>query len=323
MPKEKIAIESEKDRIGPAEVYVTLRDLIALQFEARGFSFLPKYAVQSILSGRHSSKLRGRGLDFDQVRKYISGDDIRNIDWKVTARMGVTHTKEFTEEKERPVFFVVDQSSSMFFGSKKYFKSVIAAHLAAVGCWRTLDVGDRAGGIVFNDSRIDFISPKRDRKTIQRYFTLIKTQNQELKAVKVDAFDEIPLNKVLKQVNELISHDYLVVLISDLNMADQNTLKNLIRIRKNNDIIVAHITDPGEMELISDNLTISDGEFQTQVGQGRKLRKEFKDTKEKTHERIKSDLKKYSIPYFRIDTLSEPAKQLRSLLSVKNKRPKK
>ena len=90
-------------------------------------------------------------------------------------------------------------------------------------------------------------------------------------------------------------------------MADQNTLKNLIRIRKNNDIIVAHITDPGEMELIFDNnVTISDGEFQTQVGQGRKLRKEFKDTKEKTLAGIKSDFKKYSIPYFEIDTLNLP-----------------
>lgn len=321
MPKEKIAIESEEDRIGPAEVYVTLRDLIALQFDARGFSFLPKYAVQSVLSGRHRSKLRGRGLDFDEVRKYIPGDDIRNIDWKVTARTGSTHTKEFTEEKERPVFFIVDQSSSMFFGSKKYFKSVIAAQFAALGCWRTLDVGDRAGGVVFNDSRIDYISPKRDRRTIQRYFTLIKTQNQELKAAKVDNTD-VSLNKVLQQVGEVISHDYLVVLISDLNRADQNTLRNLIRIRKNNDLIVAHITDPVEMELISENLTISDGEFQTQVAQDRKLRKEFRATNVKTVERIKSDFKKYSIPYFQIDTLSDPAKQLRSVLSSNTNRPK-
>ena len=129
MPKERLDHSIAEKRPGPETVYATLTDLIALQYEARGFSFLPKYAVQSVLSGRHRSRLRGRGLDFDEVRKYIPGDDIRNIDWKVTARVGITHTKEFTEEKERPVLIVVDQRSNMFFGSQRYLKSVIAAHI--------------------------------------------------------------------------------------------------------------------------------------------------------------------------------------------------
>ena len=125
MPKERLSTESPENRKGPPEVYVTLRDLIAMQYDARGFSFLPKYAVQSLLSGRHRSKLRGRGLDFDEVRQYVAGDDIRNIDWKVTARVGLTHTKVYTEEKERPVFFVLDQSSSMFFGSQRYIHRLL------------------------------------------------------------------------------------------------------------------------------------------------------------------------------------------------------
>ena len=90
MPKE--IIKEEEQRKGPPEVYASLRDLIGLQHDAHGFSFLPRHAIQSLLSGRHRSRLRGRGLDFDEVRKYVAGDDVRNIDWRVTARVGATHT---------------------------------------------------------------------------------------------------------------------------------------------------------------------------------------------------------------------------------------
>ena len=114
---------------------------------AWGFSFQArKQKVKSILGGKHSSKLRGRGLDFEEVRTYVPGDDIRNIDWKVTARTQKTHSKGFSEEKEKPALIVVDQSKSMFFGSVKRTKSVVAAELAALAAFRILKEGDRVGG---------------------------------------------------------------------------------------------------------------------------------------------------------------------------------
>ncbi|PQB05582.1 DUF58 domain-containing protein [Aureitalea marina] len=317
MPKERLDIR-EQDRTDLG-VYVTLRELIALQFEAHGFSFLPKFAVQSILSGRHRSKLRGRGLDFDQVRKYVAGDDIRNIDWRVTARVGVTHTKEFTEERERPVIFVIDQSQSMFFGSQAYFKSVVAAHLAAVGCWRVLEVGDRVGGIVFNEQRIDFVSPKRDRRTVQRLLSVIVDYNRELKAKAVDVKIEEPLNEALKRTAQMVSHDYLIVLISDLGNANAQTLKTLIRMRKNNDVIVGQITDPLESYLLKERYTISDGEFQSQVGSSKKLRREFHEEVSNRMDKLKTDFKKYGIPLIPFDTRREAAKQLRDIVSGKTR----
>ena len=160
MPRE--IIPDREELKGPPEVYVSLRDLIGLQHDAHGFSFLPRHAIQSLLSGRHRSRLRGRGLDFDEVRNYVAGDDVRNIDWKVTARVGVPHSKVFTEERERPVLLIVDQSSSMFFGSRRYLKSVVAAHVTSLAAWRTLEVGDRLGGIVFNDQDLEYVPPKRD-----------------------------------------------------------------------------------------------------------------------------------------------------------------
>ena len=320
MPKEVLQFENDNDRIGPAEVYVTLRDLIALQYEAHGFSFLPKYAVQSILSGRHRSKLRGRGLDFEEVRQYVSGDDIRNIDWKVTARVGVTHTKVFTEEKERPVMFIVDQSASMFYGSIKYMKSVIAAQLAAVGCWRVLDVGDRVGGIVFNDSKIDYVSPKRDRRSVQRYLGFVTQQNQQLSATKIESALENPLNKSLEQACEVVSHDFLVIVISDFNRADHKTLKLLIRLKKNNDVVVARISDPSENSLSQEKITMSDGEFQTRIDKDNKVRKQFQMERHKYWQEMSEGFKKYSIPLLDFHTSEEPIVQLRSMLSDKSRR---
>ena len=134
----------------PQDVFISLQDLLKMEHHARNFSFQArKQKVRSILGGKHASKLRGRGLDFEEVRNYVAGDDIRNIDWKVTARTQKTHSKVFSEEKEKPALIVVDQSKSMFFGSQRKTKSVVAAEIAALAAFRVLKEGDRVGGIVF------------------------------------------------------------------------------------------------------------------------------------------------------------------------------
>jgi uncharacterized protein (DUF58 family) len=135
----------------PPEIAVTLDDLMRYEWLVQTGKLLPSHPVYSILAGRHSSKLRGRGLDFEEVRPYIPGDDIRNIDWRVTARTGKTHSKVFTEEKERPTFILLDQTSWMFFGSTRFAKSVSAAQAAALGAFYTIKRGDRTGGIIFKE----------------------------------------------------------------------------------------------------------------------------------------------------------------------------
>src|SRR5215471_14338919 len=137
-----------------AGAYVSLDDLVAMQHQAHGFSFLPRQPVQSLLAGRHASRLRGRGLNFEEIRRYQAGDDIRQIDWKVTARTRKTHSRVFTEERERSTILLVDQRVTMFFGSVKNMKSVTAAEMAALGAWRVLSQKDRVGALVFNDSQI-------------------------------------------------------------------------------------------------------------------------------------------------------------------------
>ena len=98
-------------RAAAAGVYADLFDLIRLQFKARGFSFLPRQPIHSILAGRHASRLRGRGLNFEEIRRYLPGDDIRNMDWRTTARLQKAHVRVYTEERDRPVLLMVVQPS--------------------------------------------------------------------------------------------------------------------------------------------------------------------------------------------------------------------
>ena len=230
--------------------------------------------------------------------------------------MGKTHTKEFTEEKERPVFLITDQSSSMFFGSVLYLKSVCAAQIAALSCWRVIDVGDRVGGIVFNDDQLSYISPKRDRKSVQQYLALIAEKNRKLVSHKTDQGDNNALNNALQHANEQISHDYLVIVISDFYNFDIVTLKNLTRLRRNNDVIAIHILDPAEKKLPEGKIILTDGEFQTQLSEGKKIKNQYHTKKEKDLEQIQSNCKKYNIPFVQLHTAEEPSKQLRALFKT-------
>ena len=116
----------------PAQVTTTLDSLLRLKSEARGFSFLPRQPVSSLLAGRHASRLRGRGLAFEELRHYNQGDDVRTIDWKATARLRSPQVRVYSEERERPVLLVVDQRRPMFFGSRRAMKSVAAAEITAL-----------------------------------------------------------------------------------------------------------------------------------------------------------------------------------------------
>ena len=246
----------------PPEIVVTLKQLMKLEYLAQGGRILPKRSVHSVLAGKNASKLRGRGLDFEEVRRYAFGDDIRNIDWKVTARTKVTHTKVFNEEKERPVFTIVDQSSFMFFGSQQYVKSVIAAQAAALGGFRTLKVGDRFGGIIFGDEGYEHIRPKRSRVAVMRFLEAVTNYNEQLPNRKRLSSNVERLNEMLKRAHMAITHDYVVTVISDLADANEETFQHLINLSMHNDVIVVNISDPLDQVLPNEKLVLTDGDQQ-------------------------------------------------------------
>ena len=164
------------------QVYVSLGQLMALQFQARGLSFIARQPQGSLLAGNHASRLRGRGLNFDELRRYQPGDDLRHLDWRASLRTGKPVVRSYTEERDRPALIVVDQRMSMFFGSVRSFKSAVAAQLAALAAWMVFGAGDRVGGVVFNDERIDAVAPLRSRKRVEALCTRIVQHNQALNA---------------------------------------------------------------------------------------------------------------------------------------------
>ena len=224
-------------------VTITLEELMQLKADARGFSFLPRQPVTSLLAGRHASRLRGRGLAFEELRHYNQGDDVRTIDWKATARLRSPYVRVYSEERERPVLLVVDQRRPMFFGSRRAMKSVTAAELAALGAWRVLRTGDRVGGIVFNEAEIVDIRPHRSETQVLRLLHEVVRLNQAL-AAKEAISGKVTLNHALEAALRRATHDHLVVLISDLDGANEETQRLVTLIAAHNDMLAVAIYDP-------------------------------------------------------------------------------
>ena len=225
-------------------VTIDLQQLIQLKASARGFSFLPRQPVQSLLAGRHASRLRGRGLAFEEVRHYNQGDDVRTIDWKATARLRSPHVRVYSEERERPVLLVVDQRCTMFFGSRRTMKSVAAAELCALAAWKTLSSGDRVGGIVFNDHQIINLKPQRSQTAVLRLLHEVTLMNQMLAAAPDTRPANVSLNQALQAAARRAVHDFLVVVISDLHGANQQTQQIATQLAAHNDVLIVAVYDP-------------------------------------------------------------------------------
>jgi len=246
-------------------VSVDLAHLRSLEPRAKALTFLPRQPARSALNGRHASRLRGRGLNFEELRDYQPSDDVRAIDWKVTARTGSPHVRVFTEERDRPALIVVDQRMSMFFGSKLNMKSVTAAECAALAAFRILDQGDRVGGIVFGDEVIAEIRPKRSRAALNKFLSSLAEANGLLKA---DAPDMAPvsMNAVLKSVARIAARDHLIVVLSDFAEIDATTRKLVSGLSRHNDLILGLVSDPYADDLPDKaQLVVSDGRLQIAV----------------------------------------------------------
>lgn len=297
----------------PPQIAVTLKELAKLEYLVSNFSLLPPKKVFSILAGKHASKLRGRGLDFAEVRKYVKGDDVRTIDWKVTARTKQTHTRVYEEEKERPAFMVIDQSTSMFFASQGTVKSVLAAQLSAIGGFRVLKQGDRIGGLVFNEEGYEIVRPKRSRKSLMHLLELVVHKNQALvKRKKVQSRKGI-INEVLFNTAQIVTHDYVVFIASDFLELDEQGIRYLTRIARHNDVIAALISDPMEMELPTGKLPLGDGDRQLLIKGAEKDRKKFREASQELRDNNLDLLAKYRIPVMEITTAEPLNDQLKKI----------
>lgn len=299
-------------------VYASLADLVALQFRASGFSFLPRQPIHSLLSGRHASRLRGRGLNFEEIRRYQPGDDIRQIDWKVTVRTRQTHSRVYTEERERSVLLLVDQRITMFFGSVKNMKSVTAAEAASLAAWRVLAQKDRIGALVFNDSTVTEIRPQRSRATVAAILNTVVEQNHALSHEAEIEANAGMFNEALRRCERLAKHDCLVCIISDGAGHDEVSRQLLTRISQHNDVLFTFIYDPLEADLPDAGaLVFGDSARQMEVDTGsRKLRDDFHTGFAQQRAEGREFLLHRETPVIPLNTAEDVSEQLRRLLGT-------
>jgi uncharacterized protein (DUF58 family) len=297
-------------------VYADLDDLIRLQFKARGFGFLPRQPVHSVLSGRYASRIRGRGFDFEEIRRYLPGDDVRSIDWKVTARTRKTHTRVFTEERDRPTLLLVDQRIGMFFGTRVRMKSVAAAEAAALAAWRVVDAGDRVGALVFNDSSIVEVRPHRSEASVMRILEAVVEMNHALNVNSDAKSNPDMLNRVLDQAVRLAKHDYLVVVISDFDGVYEETRRHFIHIAAHNDLLGLLVHDPSATEIpAAGDMVVTDGELQVQLRLGsERVRKSVEDMASGRMSQLLGWQREIGVPMLPINTVEDVAEQVRALM---------
>jgi uncharacterized protein (DUF58 family) len=247
----------------------------------------------------------------------MPGDDIRTMDWKVTARTRSPHVRVYTEEKDRSVVLIVDQRINMFFGTRDKLKSVTAAEAAALGVWRALDVGDRAGAVVFNDTELVDVRPQRSQSTAMSILGTIVKMNHALHADTAVEPNPAMLNQALEAALQLISHDTLVVMISDFFGVDEQTERLTARMAEHNDVLALLIHDPIRLKPAVQNLTVSDGSRQMEIDfADKQVREKISDDYDDEQVHITRFLRKLAAPLLMISNEGDVVDQVRRLLGV-------
>lgn len=261
--------------LNPRGAYTDMSALLRCRFAAQDLKLFAHQPARSLLSGGERTRFRGRGMDFEEVRLYQPGDDIRSIDWRVTARTQVAHTKIFREERERPVFMVVDQRSPLFFGSHRCFKSVLAAHIAALLSWAALANGDRLGALVFGDYDQRDVRPRRSKHAVLELLHQLQDYNHNLKspsAPEPGAHQRVnEMHKILADARRIAKPGCALFLISDFHDMDAACEQQLFELARHTDVTLIHIYDLLERQLVSNSpLTISNGRERLQLAANEK-----------------------------------------------------
>jgi uncharacterized protein (DUF58 family) len=237
-------VDATDARFNPATC-VTLKELIDLQRYARNLDLAYRQPVRAQLAGNHDSRFRGRGMDYQESRSYQPGDDIRNMDWRVTARAGRPHTKLFQDERERPVVLFLDLGPSLFFATQGVLKSVVSARAATLLAWAAAAHGDRIGALLFNGGHHELKPRSGHRGVLPLIHSLVEHTDP------VRGLSTAPhpggLNDALVRLRRIVRPGSLVFLIGDFNGLDENTSNHLLRLRQHNDLAALHITDPLEL----------------------------------------------------------------------------
>ena len=301
-------------------VAVSIAELIALKASVRGISLTSAVVKNSSITGAHASRFRGRGMDYQESRAYQPGDDVRSMDWRVTARAGHPYVKMYEEERERPVMLLVDLNPGMFFGTKGAFKSVQAARLAALIAWAGVANGDRIGALLFNGKHQE-VPPTGGAKGALRLFQLLMAATEPVKGLQsaLEHFDDayMPgLDSALKRCRRVTKPGSLIFILSDFYNVTEEASAQLLRLRQHNDVVAIQLFDPIEASPPPAGVYgVSDGQHTAQLDtRSSRQRRRYEQWCAEHNSTVAELMRKRAIPLLRVSTADDAATALRRFM---------
>lgn len=253
-------------RVGSQCVSVSLAELLQLAGYAKQLK-LSALRIKSSQTGQHLSRLLGKGMEFAESRHYQAGDDIRCIDWRITARSGKAHTKLFTEEKERQILLWIDMRSSMFFATKGVFKSVQAALTASCIAWNTSLTGNRLGGFVFDNQNQYEFRPNLGKRSVLPLLHRLSEYGMHSKTLPAQNPIKI-MEEAILSIQRVAVPGSLIFLLSDFRHLSTHAKDILMQVARNNDLCLCFFYDPFEENLPKNGgYSVTDGKNEIKLDQ--------------------------------------------------------
>jgi uncharacterized protein (DUF58 family) len=292
-------------------VFISLKNLIDLARPAGSLN-LKRKSIRAQTSGGYVSHFKSRGMEFQEVRAYQPGDDVRNIDWHVTARTGKVQTKVFREERERPVFISVDNRHTMHFATRGVFKSVLAAKLAGLLAWAAQHQGDRIGGQLFSDGECRELKPQNGRHAVLRFLNMLVSggdSNKETSAT-------LPLISLEAMLARLTQHAHpgsLVYIISDFRGINESSERHLAKLAQHCEVVLLFVYDPLEDHLpTKGRYRFTDGQRDIVIDANDQQRLlTYHQHFEQRLQRVQQIAKKRGMTFIQCSTIDDPIQCLR------------
>lgn len=302
--------------------------LVKLQPLARQLPLRKQKKVLNMMAGTHVSAIRGRGIDFSDVRQYQAGDDIRAMDWRVTARTGQAHIKVFQEEKERPVLLVCDLRSSLNFGTRRVLKRVLAADVCTLLGWAAANEGDRIGALMFDDHREIDLRPATGAKQVLHIINALSNMTQSSAPDASDRNNDLPspqtrLEDISQHVRRIARPGTAVYFISDWQGWSKKAFRQLYEVTRHCDLTAIQVFDDMESELPPPGLyDLTDGHQKTQLNtHSSAARHAYHRAFTDFCEQISQDMRRLKVPLVPIATHDNPLSCLRQGLGLSSNQP--
>jgi uncharacterized protein (DUF58 family) len=288
-----------------------LDELVALRGAAHGLALQTHRPARAVRTGAHRSAQRGRGLEFEEVRPYIMGDDPRSIDWRVTARRGRPHTRLYREERERPIWLIVDLHAGLFFGSRRQLKSTVAVRAAALLAWAGVQGGDRVGALVLGNGAPLILPPRaRDAGVLPILNALITAQ-----PTAPGRRSEPLIDEPLQELAALVHPGSLLLLLSDFAREGDNTHIAWSRLLAHSEGWLFWLTDPLEKNGLPPGRFRAGWPDRLSTFDGERSRQAWREAWRSREERVRALASRFMLPLMELSTTDPVEERLAAILS--------